>query len=91
MGGRGPSSGRAERVWGGREVCGEKGGLGGGRTALKEFIVIVSQRIHHTWTKAVSVIFTGKVRFVVLWWHRPRHQGSRPVLFIYFSFDALNG
>lgn len=30
------------------------------RTLLKELIIIVSEWVHHTWTKAVSIIFTGK-------------------------------
>lgn len=58
MGGRGQSSGTAERVWGGEEVCGEKGVWE--RTLLKEFIIIASEWVHHTWTEAVSIIFTGK-------------------------------
>ena len=31
------------------------------RTLLKEFIIIVSEWVHHTWTKAVSIIFTGNL------------------------------
>lgn len=54
-----------DRVLEEQKGCGEERRFVGrrglrGRTLLKEFIIIASEWVHHTWTEAVSITFTGK-------------------------------